>query len=86
MLPQTMQPKEEAKKEKAPGGGGMSKAAGSSAPAPDWMTGKGSPDYSVERNPFPFQPVVPVAGSGVKRTFFEAQNDLLKTLLPYWNK
>jgi len=42
--------------------------------------------YEVERNPFPFMPQMPVAGSGVKRSFYSAQAELLKTMLPYWNK
>jgi hypothetical protein len=80
MMPQE-KPPEKPQEEKKPGGA-MSK--GSTAPAPDWMTGKGSPDYRVQRNPYPFTPVVPVAGSGVKKTFFEAQQELLKAMMPGW--
>jgi hypothetical protein len=71
------------KKSNLPGQGGNppSKSKG-----PDWMTGRGSPDYSVKKNPFPFQPDIPGSGGHHNRAYYQMQEDLLKTMLPYWNK
>lgn len=74
---QSMKPKEE-EKPKGGGAGSPSQPVITQGPAPQ------ENPYAVERNPYPFSPVVPVAGSGVKKAFFEAQSDLLKAMMPGW--
>jgi hypothetical protein len=68
------------------GGGGGGKGGG--GPVQSWssmfLPNPTAGMYDVKPNPLPFQPLIPVAGSGVKRAFFSAQEDLLKAMAPYW--
>jgi len=86
-LTQAKQPVEQpAEKPKEKDGGGMSgiHSMGNKSSAPDWITGKGYPNYTVQRARYPFQPQIPIAGSGVKRSFFTTQEELLKAMMPGW--
>lgn len=63
------------------GGGGVRKGGGGlGSLLPDPTAGM----YDVKPNPLPFQPIIPTPGSGMKRAFFSAQEDLLKAMAPYW--
>jgi len=71
------QPPEAEKKSSLPGQDG-------NPPIKTMGPAKAENPYAVGRSALPFQPTIPIAGSGVKRAFFNEQSDLLKAMLPGW--
>lgn len=69
------------KPEQKPTGGG---GGGMPMSKPGYKPNTFVNEHAVQPNPFPFQPVIPQEGSGMKRSFFTTQASLLQAMMPYW--